>query len=479
MTAAADGSAFNGDIIIAKSTGGPLAAAYDASTGNITVTIDDTGTTNVADIQSAIDGLADFQSSGAISGTSTKIDNAAFTAGTVGTLSGGSDAGTFDAVINLTAKESGEDANGATISFATTGAPGSGIAVDVDETTGNVTVTVPPNEDIDIADIVTAIGDEGTYNAELETDPASTLTTFNSGVGTNTTTGTAFAGGVEGSGGLAEDVVFELLGEGGSEVFNVSAGTSIDDLITQVNLVQDATGVVASKDGEDLVLTSTAYGSDAVVDVRVIQENETGTFSTSPVGSGKRATGRDIEAKVNGVDASGDGNTLSINTSTLDIKITVDEGSNEDVGFSITGGGALFQLGADVVSNQQARIGIGSVSSARLGGSSGRLFQLGSGGAASLNTDPSLAAKIVTEAIDQVTSIRGRLGAFQATTLESNIVSLNDTLANLQEAESSIRDADFAQESANLTRAQILVQSGTNVLSLANQNPQNVLALLG
>jgi flagellin len=48
----------------------------------------------------------------------------------------------------------------------------------------------------------------------------------------------------------------------------------------------------------------------------------------------------------------------------------------------------------------------------------------------------------------------------------------------LKEAESSIRDADFAQESANLTRAQILVQSGTNVLSLANQNPQNVLSLL-
>jgi flagellin len=58
------------------------------------------------------------------------------------------------------------------------------------------------------------------------------------------------------------------------------------------------------------------------------------------------------------------------------------------------------------------------------------------------------------------------------------MISLNETLANLQEAESSIRDADFAQESANLTRAQILVQSGTNVLALANQNPQNVLSLL-
>ena len=78
----------------------------------------------------------------------------------------------------------------------------------------------------------------------------------------------------------------------------------------------------------------------------------------------------------------------------------------------------------------------------------------------------------------RVTSLRGRLGAFQKTTLETNIFALNDTLAALTEAESSIRDADFADESARLTRAQILVQSGTSVLAIANQNPQNVLALL-
>ena len=49
---------------------------------------------------------------------------------------------------------------------------------------------------------------------------------------------------------------------------------------------------------------------------------------------------------------------------------------------------------------------------------------------------------------------------------------------SLTDAESQIRDADFAEESASLTRAQILVQSGTTVLQIANSNPQNVLALL-
>jgi len=135
-------------------------------------------------------------------------------------------------------------------------------------------------------------------------------------------------------------------------------------------------------------------------------------------------------------------------------------------------------LGPDVVSNQQARIGITSVNTARLGGVSGKLFQLGSGGTADLSTDPTQGALIVEDAINQVTSLRGRLGAFQRTSLETNRNALGDTLVNLTDAESQVRDADFAAETAALTRAQILVQSGTTVLQITNQNPQNVLALL-
>jgi flagellin len=95
-----------------------------------------------------------------------------------------------------------------------------------------------------------------------------------------------------------------------------------------------------------------------------------------------------------------------------------------------------------------------------------------------LKSDSAGAAKVINEVIEKVASLRGRLGAFQRTTLESNSVSLSDTLSNLTEAESSIRDADFAKETAGLTRAQILVQSGTAVLGIANQSSQSVLGLL-
>ena len=278
-------------------------------------------------------------------------------------------------------------------------------------------------------------------------------------------------------GGVTHDVVFQLSGASGSDVFEFEAGATIDEITTAVNLQSDATGVQATANGTTLELSSTAYGSDAYVDIQIIEENPVGTF-TSVLGQKARDAGTDVVAKVNGTSANGAGNTLGINSATLDLEIDVSAGFTGSIDFNIMGGGALFQLGPDVVANQQARIGIGSVNTGRLGGVSGKLFQLGSGKTSSLSVDPLSAANIVNEAIDQVTSLRGRLGAFQKTIVDTNIRSLNDALVNLTDAESAIRDADFASETAALTRAQVLVQAGTSVLAIANSNPQNVLSLL-
>ena len=62
---------------------------------------------------------------------------------------------------------------------------------------------------------------------------------------------------------------------------------------------------------------------------------------------------------------------------------------------------------------------------------------------------------------------------------ESTVTNLATTAENLSAARSRILDADFAAETANLTRAQILQQAGTAILAQANAIPQNVLSLLG
>ncbi|MGW8257478.1 MAG: flagellin N-terminal helical domain-containing protein [Thermoguttaceae bacterium] len=273
-------------------------------------------------------------------------------------------------------------------------------------------------------------------------------------------------------GGLTSALNFTLTGSVGSQVFNFGVNTTGTTIQNAINANTDATGVSASYGGTTLTLTSSGYGSAATIDVKV--NAGTNIFASDPV----HAAGTDITGTINGVDAAGSGNTLSVNNNTLAMRVTVTNGSNTDFTLTITGGGALFQLGPEVVTTQQTRIGITAMNTGTLGGTSGKLYQLAEGQNADLKNDTATAAEIVQEANDKVTSLRGRLGAFQKTVLETNKDALGDTVNALTEAESQIRDTDFAAETANLTRAQILVQSGTAVLQIANKSPQNVLALL-
>jgi flagellin len=439
------------------------------------VTIDDTEPVTFGDISDALETIAEVGTGGSSTATAGTVFNTALFNPSVGntTLAGGRTAGSD--VLTITADSQSADFDG-TISFNTGNATLG--AITVTETDGDITISVDSTSTYTLAAIRDAINTqlEG-YTAALPLTNTGSGTFDGNDVNNNTAPVVAnLAGGLAPSGGLAADEVIELTGSLGSQVLTLKAGTDIDTLVQQINLESDATGVEATANGTTLQIQSTGYGSSALVDLKVNVGG--GTFGTA-LGSGSRQTGTDVVATVNGIVATGDGNQLSINTATLDLSTSVAEGFTGTSSFSITGGGALFQLGPDVVSNQQARLGITSVNTAALGGVSGKLYQLGNGGSASLDSgNLDTAAAIVDEAINQVTSLRGRLGAFQRTTLETNKQALNDTLVNLSEAESSIRDADFAQETAALTRAQILVQSGTTVLQIANSNPQNVLALL-
>ena len=87
------------------------------------------------------------------------------------------------------------------------------------------------------------------------------------------------------------------------------------------------------------------------------------------------------------------------------------------------------------------------------------------------------AIAVLDGALSQVTSIRADLGAVQ-NRFSSTVANLTATSENLSAARSRILDADFAAETAALTRAQILQQAGTAILAQANAIPQNVLSLL-
>jgi flagellin len=85
---------------------------------------------------------------------------------------------------------------------------------------------------------------------------------------------------------------------------------------------------------------------------------------------------------------------------------------------------------------------------------------------------------VLDQAIVQVGINRAQLGAIE-NRLDHTVSNLANVVENTEAAKSRIQDADFAYESAQLARAQILQQAGTAMLAQANAAPQNVLSLLG
>lgn len=87
------------------------------------------------------------------------------------------------------------------------------------------------------------------------------------------------------------------------------------------------------------------------------------------------------------------------------------------------------------------------------------------------------AIKMIDTAIEETSRERGKLGAFQKNTLQSNLNNLRVASENLTAAESTIRDADMASEMANFTKQQIMMQASTAMLAQANQKDQMVMSL--
>jgi flagellin len=87
------------------------------------------------------------------------------------------------------------------------------------------------------------------------------------------------------------------------------------------------------------------------------------------------------------------------------------------------------------------------------------------------------ALALADSALAAINNQRARYGALQSR-FETAIMNLQTNSENLNAARSRIRDADFAQETANLTRTQILQQAGVAMLAQANAMPQQVLKLL-
>ena len=292
------------------------------------------------------------------------------------------------------------------------------------------------------------------------------------------------------SAGLNGAATLAVAGNKGTVQLSFASSTKSSAIVASLNQFKDSTGVqaVISSDNKSIKLISTDYGATQFVTVSSSNTTAYSTQNTAGI-SASTSYGRNATLTVNGTAAVSDGlNVKAVFGDLLDVDFTLNAGINtngEKKTFGIKGGGATFSLGAQVNTANLASIGISSVNTASLGKfvQNGNLFtlsDLASGKTAAVNTgDANLAQSIVNQAIHDVSNLRGRLGAFQKNVLGSTINSLNVALENVSSSNSAIRDTDFATETSNLTRNQILVQAATSVLSQANQSPQTVLKLLG
>ena len=284
---------------------------------------------------------------------------------------------------------------------------------------------------------------------------------------TTTFSGTALAG-LTASATDTETVALKITGATGNATVNVNVNDLKNDsrvLADAINSVSVATGVAASTSangagsfaGQNVVLTATNPGFSSKV--QLVATGGTGTSAAANEAVFNLAT--NFSNTVAGANAP----------------------ANTVAKFNITGG-ALFQIGPEVNFQNQVNANISALDSHLLGRNSSTtgnfaLHDLRTGGTQTLSsTSLTTAAAIVDQAISQIATLRGQLGAIQQNVLQSNIASQQTSLEQVTAAQSSIRDTDFAAETANLTRSQVLIQAGTSVLAIANSTPQSVLALL-
>jgi flagellin len=314
------------------------------------------------------------------------------------------------------------------------GQQGAGVGIAAAPVAGDLTIAVGNGATVSIAAPVA-----GTGNGQTATSAyAKALAINNSGIaGLKVEAQTQVTMGYVTNAGA-----FTLAINGSTIVNAAAAGLTGDSLATTINQFSGSTGVTASFASGRMTLTA--------------------------------ADGRDINmTQTDATAAEGFMGTIGTNNST---NVTLAPAATQ-----LTTATA-FQFTGSIRLSSTERIVIGEANSgaAKFGLSVGALAL----GASALNSaavtsisNANSAIDAVDSALTGVSTLRSTFGAMQ-NRFDSVIANLGSSVENLSASRSRIQDADFAQETANLSRSQILQQAGTAMVAQANQLPQGVLALL-
>ena len=277
---------------------------------------------------------------------------------------------------------------------------------------------------------------------------------------------------------------------------DIGAGATAWKIASQITNAASQTGVTATARTE---ATLSNLSADGVVTLTIGSGGNTATINASVTQTdlGELATVINDQSGTTGV-------TATVNAGTL----TLTQAEGKDIiisDFTNSAGGTVDVTGAD---NHPEQLTSGGADSTRVAGvvelssqdSYTATSDVGAGGGSVFNNtnagdnvianleevttidistveNANKALKIVDAALGKIDAQRGDLGALQ-NRFESTIANLKNVAENLTAARSRIRDADIAQETSEMTKANILQQAGVSILTQANQTPQLALQLL-
>ncbi|MBI5446273.1 MAG: hypothetical protein HY900_34295 [Deltaproteobacteria bacterium] len=291
------------------------------------------------------------------------------------------------------------------------------------------------------------------------------------------------------------------------QAVTISVGSGATEIAARISANTTLAGryaVSEMSEGGGVVLTNLRYGTvqgDASVTGTAISDSS----SVSAMAS----------VDISGVMWVGDGNSASAVTMDRGAGLTLADAAGNRIDVTSTGNAAatalgdvtvgtirdnsaVFQVGANEA--QTVTVSIQSANASSLGkvavygeeDASVTVFMslsdlttegsrvLAGGGVLEYGTADEIAQAIgvIDKAIDDISTLRGELGAVQSDNLQVQLDSLRVAYENLQASESTIRDTDMTAEMATFTKYQIMMQAGTAMLAQANQIPNNILQLL-
>lgn len=296
-------------------------------------------------------------------------------------------------------------------------------------------------------------------------------------------------------------------GSDGSATVALALDDSAKTIASKINS-QTQTGVRASAKTE----ATYTFGATGSYSVSVFGTNSTAQTVSFSLTATNTAGGLSQAVQAFNDQSSKTGITARLNSTNDGVILTADDGSNITLGAASTtalgagGSGSISLSGAAAATNLVS----GTIGALTVAGQvtldSSKSYSISTSGSAvnsgiigansiaasttsvsalqkvsnldiSTVTNATNAMRIVDSALGIVNDQRAKFGALQ-NRFSATISNLQTTSENLSAARSRIRDADFATETANLSRTQILQQAGTAMLAQANQLPQQVLSLL-